>query len=240
MKKRVAIIQSNYVPWKGYFDAIAEVDEFVLLDEVQYTKRDWRNRNKIPTRDGLKWLTVPVAVKGKYHQRIDETEISDPGWAEQHWKTLAQTYARAPHFDWAAAWLEPLYERAGREQRLSAVNRLLIEGICERLGIDTKLSWSTDYDTPDLSRGDLILALCKATGADVYLSGPAARSYMDEERFAEHGVEVGWLDYTGYPEYQQLTEPFEHGVSIVDMLFNLGQEAPASMKAAREGHVEVR
>ena len=97
--KKVAIVQSNYVPWKGYFDLIGMVDEFVLLDEVQFTRRDWRNRNKIKTPQGLTWLTIPVVSKGKYEQKISETRISDPGWCEKHWRTLQQNYRKAAGYE---------------------------------------------------------------------------------------------------------------------------------------------
>src|SRR5574341_389057 len=97
--KRVAIVQSNYIPWKGYFDLIASVDEFILYDDMQYTRRDWRNRNKLKTHQGLEWVTVPVKVKGRYHQTIRETEIAGTGWAETHWKTLTLNYCRAWHFE---------------------------------------------------------------------------------------------------------------------------------------------
>jgi hypothetical protein len=107
--KKVAILQSNYIPWKGYFDMIAAVDEFILFDDMQYTKRDWRNRNQIKTPHGVQWLTVPVLVKGKYHQKIRETEINGIEWAAAHWQALLQNYRRAPYFSEIATWLEPLY-----------------------------------------------------------------------------------------------------------------------------------
>src|SRR4051812_8378856 len=109
--KRVAIVQSNYVPWKGYFDLINAVDEFILYDDMQYTRRDWRNRNKIKTPQGPIWITIPLQVKGRYHQRIDEMLVSDPAWAANHWKTLAHNYAAAPCFGEVAEWLQPLYAR---------------------------------------------------------------------------------------------------------------------------------
>jgi hypothetical protein len=228
MGKRVAAIQSNYVPWKGYFDAINVVDEFILLDEVQYTKRDWRNRNRIKTTQGTQWLTVPVAVKGRFHQRIDETRIADPDWAGRHWSTLTQVYRRAACFDEVAPRLEAVYRDAGFE-RLSDLNRTLLEAIADLIGITTTLTWSTDYETSG-TRGERILELCLAAGADEYVSGPAARSYMDEEGFARHGIRVLWCNYDGYPSYPQLSEPFEHGVSILDLLFHTGSEAPRYMK----------
>jgi hypothetical protein len=233
---RVAIIQSNYIPWKGYFDAMASVDEFILLDEVQYTKRDWRNRNKIKPATGLQWLSVPVQVKGRFHQRIDETLIADPAWGARHWATLRGAYRRAPHFDAVAEWLEPLY--AARYERLSDVNRALLEGIRDALGITTPLRWSTDYDAEG-ERGDRILSICKAAGADEYVSGPAARVYLDEPQFAAAGIRVRWLDYGGYPEYDQFGDDFEHGVSALDLLFHAGPDAAGHLKTFSHGRDAV-
>jgi hypothetical protein len=96
--KRVAIVQSSYIPWKGYFDLIRAVDEFVLYDDVQFTKRDWRSRNRIKSAHGLLWLSVPVSVKGRFKQRICDTEISERGWGEKHWRAIRHAYARAPNF----------------------------------------------------------------------------------------------------------------------------------------------
>src|SRR5687768_17987150 len=98
MAKRIAIVQSNYIPWKGYFDLINSVDEFILFDSAQYTRRDWRNRNLVKTSAGPTWLTIPVATKGKFDQRICDTVVSERNWPQQHWKTIAHWYAKATHF----------------------------------------------------------------------------------------------------------------------------------------------
>lgn len=227
---RLAAVQSNYIPWKGYFDLINQVDEFVFLDEVQYTRRDWRNRNRIKVDGALRWLTIPVEVKSRYHQRIDETRIADPSWAEGHYKTLMHAYGRAPHFNETAALLEPLYRQHERTELLTDVNTALVATICDHLGIGTRLSRSTDYPTGE-ERSQRLLDLCLAAGADEYLSGPAARGYLDVDRFAAAAVRVSWADYSGYPEYDQQGEPFEHGVSIVDLLFNTGPRAHDYMKS---------
>jgi WbqC-like protein family len=227
---RVAIVQSSYIPWKGYFDLINMSDTFVLLDEVQYTKRDWRSRNRIKSPNGEQWLTVPVQVKGRYHQRIDETLIADTNWAEKHWKTLAQSYARAGHFGEHADRIEALYRDAAKVERLSDVNRLFIESICELLGISTKLSWSTDYQASE-GKSERLLDICVQAGAEEYLSGPAAQAYLDEEMFAGAGVAVSYIDYSGYPEYQQVHPPFSHQVTVLDLLFCTGSEAPRYMKS---------
>jgi hypothetical protein len=230
MAKAVAIVQSCYIPWKGYFDLISSVDEFVLYDDRQFTRRDWRNRNRIKTRQGTRWLTIPVETKGRYHQRIDETEISDPRWAEQHLKTLRHNYAAAPYFADYRELLESLY-RTPTERLLSSVNRRFLEAIAEVLGITTTLSWSTDYDAEG-TKTDRLVSLCRAAGATDYVSGPRARSYLDEAAFAEAGIRVSYFDYTGYPEYEQLHPPFEHAVTILDLILNAGPAAPLYMKGS--------
>jgi hypothetical protein len=223
MAKSVAIVQSCYIPWKGYFDLLANVDEFILYDDRQFTRRDWRNRNRIKTPQGTQWLTIPVETKGRYHQRIDETEISDPRWGEAHWKTIAHNYSAAAGFSDHRELIEGLY-RATDERRLSVVNRRFLEAIMEVLGIATPLSWSTDYEAEGTKTEGLV-ALCQAAGASEYLSGPRARSYLDEAAFTAAGIGVSYFDYSGYPEYEQLHPPFEHAVTILDLLFNTGPDA---------------
>jgi len=227
--KTVAIVQSCYIPWKGYFDLINLVDEFILYDDRQYTRRDWRNRNRIKTPQGTQWLTIPVEVKGRYEQRIDETLISDPDWADRHWKTLQHNYSAAPHFDDYAEPLSSLYAGLD-ERRLSAVNRAFLDTICGLLGIRTSLSWSTDYAGQGTKTARLV-SLCQASDATTYLSGPRAKEYMDESLFAAAGIELEYMDYSGYPEYPQLHPPFEHEVTVLDLLFNTGAEAPRFMKS---------
>ena len=229
--KKVAIVQSNYIPWKGYFDMIASVDEFILYDDMQYTRRDWRNRNQIKTPQGLQWLTVPVKVKGKYHQTIRETEIDGAEWIETHWKALSQNYRRAPHFEKIAEMLEPLY-RQSQYTHLSQLNRALIEAVSKYLGISTKISNSWDYKMVD-GKTERLVDLCVQAGATEYISGPSAKDYMEENYFIEKSIKLSWFDYSGYPEYPQLWGSFAHGVSILDLLFNCGQDAPRYMKHIR-------
>ncbi|KWK08440.1 WbqC family protein [Burkholderia stagnalis] len=221
--KRVAILQSNYIPWKGYFDLIAACDEFILYDDAQYTRRDWRNRNQIKTPQGVQWLSVPVKVKGKYHQPIRETEIDGADWAPQHWKRLQQNYARAPHFARYADALEALYV-GRRYDTLSELNRTLLTWVNEQLEIGTRISSSSDYDLHG-DRTEKLLNLCVQAGATEYLSGPAARSYLDENLFAQANVAVRWFDYPAYPEYPQQWGAFVHGVTVLDVLFNCGPDA---------------
>jgi hypothetical protein len=226
--KKVAILQSNYIPWKGYFDIIAAVDEFIIYDDMQYTRRDWRNRNKIKTPLGIQWLTVPVQVKGKYHQTIRETEITGVDWARHHWKALVQNYGRALNFRSVAKIFGPLFLQC-RHTHLSALNRELIETVCGYLGITTKISNSWDYTLID-GRTERLADLCAQAGGTKYVSGPAARSYIEESIFVDRGIQLCWFDYADYPEYPQLWGAFTHGVSILDLLFNCGEESRFYMK----------
>ena len=222
--KKVAIVQSNYIPWKGYFDMIRQVDEFILLDSVQYTRRDWRNRNRIKTPEGVIWLTIPVKAAGRYLQSIRETEISDPGWAEHHWTTLKRAYGRAPHFAPIAPRLEALYGNASRCRLLSEVNRLFLRDLCVMLAIPTRITADSDYH-PTGTKTERLVGLCRAAGATEYLSGPAARDYIAPELFHDAGIRLSWMDYTGYPEYPQLHPPFDHAVSILDLIVHTGPDA---------------
>ncbi len=226
--KRVAILQSSYVPWKGYFDIIGAVDEFILYDDVQYSKNGWRNRNRIKTREGTAWITIPVLQTGRFGQLIREVEIRDPRWAARHWTSIQTHYARAPWFPALAPILGGLYERAAGELLLTRVNEMFLREICGLLGVGTRITRSTDYCLQG-DRVDRLVDLCEQTGAGEYFSGPAARAYLEESRFAEKGIAVRWMDYSGYPEYQQLfSPPFIHEVSILDLLLNEGPQGARS------------
>lgn len=226
--KKVAILQSNYIPWKGYFDLIASVDEFILYDDMQYTRRDWRNRNQIKTPQGLQWLTVPVQVKGKYHQKIRDTEVDGHNWAKDHWQALLQNYRRAPHFQAIAEWLEPQFVGQS-DTHLSQLNRRLIESVCDYLGIKTIIRNSWDYELHE-GKTERLASLCLQAGGKEYVSGPSARDYIDEKVFHDTGIRLTWFDYSGYPEYPQLWGAFAHHVTILDLLFNCGPDAHRQMR----------
>ena len=229
---RVAIIQSNYIPWKGYFDIIRDVDTFVFLDDVQFTVRDWRSRNRVKTKDGLKWLTVPVGSDTR--RLIHEVAIPGHGWQRDHWRIIEQNYARAPFFDHYRELFEDFY--LGHQwTNLSTMNQYLTQRIArECLGITTTFRDSREFEV----RGrklDRLLDLVRQTGATHYLSGPSARDYIDDARFEEAGIALAYKDYSGYPKYPQLYPPFEHAVSVLDVLFNVGPEAPHLIWGWREG-----
>lgn len=229
--KKIAIVQSNYIPWKGYFDMIAAVDEFILYDDMQYTRRDWRNRNLIKTPQGAEWLTVPVKVKGKYHQAIRATEIDGVNWARIHWQSIVQNYRRTAYFKEVAVCVEPLYLQ-NVYSHLSVLNRSFIEAICRYLDIETKISNSWDYVMED-GKTERLANLCEQAKGTEYISGPAAKSYIEEHVFLVRGIKLTWFEYSGYPEYPQLWGEFIHGVTILDLLFNCGKNSRRYMKFVR-------
>jgi len=169
-----------------------------------------------------------VKVKGKYFQTIRDTEIDGKDWASVHWRALVQNYRRAPHFESVAKWLEPLY-LGPSETHLSRFNRHLIESVCNYLGIRTIIRNSWDYELHE-GKSERLAHLCRQAGGKEYVSGPSAKDYVDERVFIEMGVRLTWFDYGGYPEYPQLWGAFTHNVTILDLLFNCGTEAPRYMK----------
>lgn len=231
--KKIAILQSNYIPWKGYFDLMAMADEFILYDDVQYTRRDWRNRNTIKKPNGSTWLTIPVEVKGRYLQKISDTVIADNNWAKKHWAAISSSYNKAKHFDRYKALFESYYTST-QETHLSKVNYQLISIVNSILGINTKLSWSADYELAEGQTKRLVHLVQQAGGTE-YISGPAAKEYIDEQLFTDAGIKLTWIDYSGYPEYTQLYPPFDHYVSVLDLIFNEGPDAGKYMKYVNHG-----
>jgi hypothetical protein len=221
--KRVAISQPNYIPWKGYFDIIQAVDVFVVLDDVQYTQRDWRNRNRIKLASGASsWLTVPTL--GGRNQAIHEVLV-DRGqdWARKHGEALRHSYARTPFFArYHSRFVEIV---SSGHERLVDLDIALTRQICEWLGLEREVLRSSELGGAG-TKDERLLDLIAKVGGDFYLSGPAARDYIVPERFARAGVELAYHDYSGYPEYPQVSEPFDHYVTVLDLLFAVGPDAP--------------
>jgi hypothetical protein len=195
---------------------------------VQYTKNDWRNRNRIKTPRGVEWLSVPVG--SSISRRICDIELPGSSWRKQHWRILEDNYRSAPHFGEVAALLSPVYQRS--HSHLSTLNRELIETICGYLGITTRISYSWEYSLEG-DPSERVANLCVQVGAREYLSGPKARGYLRPAHFEERGVMLTWMDYGGYPEYPQLWGRFVHEVTVLDLLFNCGRDAARYMKNVR-------
>jgi hypothetical protein len=224
--KTVVILQSSYIPWKGYFDLINLADEFIFYDDVQYTRLDWRNRNKIKTSAGLKWLTIPVGYNMDW--KICEVEMKNQLWKKKHKKSIEQNYSRAAHFEEFRNILDELYDND--QSNLSAFNQKAIMAISKVLGINTKFRDVRDY-SPVGYRTERLIDLLKKSGADKYISGPSAKNYLAENRFEEEGIKLEYFSYEGYPEYRQLHGAFVHEVSVIDLIFNEGKGAIKFMKS---------
>lgn len=230
--KRIAISQSNYIPWKGYFDLIKAVDEFVLYDEVQFTKNDWRNRNRIMTAAGPKWMTIPVATSAQFGQRIMDVRVADQRWRTQHWHSWQAHYGRAAFFADYSGPLSALY-LGTTEVYLSQINLSFIRTICGWLDIRTPISSSQEHTHDSADPSLRLLQICQAAGATHYLSGPAARDYLNVDLFHRAGIVVEWMNYDDYPVYQQLPGPFVHHVSALDLILNEGPRSATFLKPVK-------
>jgi hypothetical protein len=221
--KRVSIIQSCYIPWKGFFDLIGQCDEYIIFDSAQYVKRHWHNRNKIKTAKGAEWITIPVLTKSQYEQRIDEVEISE-SWADKHWRGIELNYRKAASFSDYGSKVKGWLEAVATMPRLTDVNEYLLRAVARELDLKVEMRRDTEYEGRG-SRSERLLSLCQAAKATHYLSGPSAKVYLDEALFRDAGITVEWMEYGPYQPYQQLHGDFEHAVSIVDLLLNQGARA---------------
>ncbi len=225
----LATIQSNYIPWKGYFDLIDKADVFVFLDNVQYTKNSWRNRNKIKTPLGAKWLTIPVSLT--HHDMISrDVRVADPNWAEAHWNKIELNYQSAPFFNEYKEVIKNAYDEMKDLEFLCDINHHFIRFFCNILNIETPLMPVSHY-TLEGDRNERLVSLCQQNECDTYLSGPAAQVYIDEALFNTHGIKVEYMNYGPYPEYEQLYPPFTHEVSILDLLLHTGYNAKKHMES---------
>lgn len=223
-RKILSIIQSNYIPWKGYFDIINKSDLFMVFDEVQYTVRDWRNRNMIKTPHGPQWLTIPVIIKGKRLQKIKDTKIASPKWNIEHWKTIEFNYSKSTFFKKYSDFFKELYLNSD-EKYLSQINIKFIKAINKLLDIKTKIVFSSDYNLSIKGKTEKLISLCQQTKSDCYISGPSAKNYISGSLFKKSAIDLLWMNYNSYKKYPQLHPPFSHQVTILDLIFNTGPKA---------------
>lgn len=220
---KCAILQSNYIPWKGVFDMINQVDTFVFLEDVDFTVRDWRTRNRIKTANGAMWLSVPVK-KSARGTKIFEIEIcQDTNWQLHHYKTICNAYKKASYFDNYHDIIEEIY-LTRKWHNLSEFNIYATKLLAQALNINATFVTSKELNTNGL-KDDKLIEICKKVGADFYLSGPAAKNYITPEKFLNANIELAYMDYNHYPEYKQLHGEFDHYVSVLDLLFNCGENS---------------
>ena len=218
---KVGIIQSNFLPWLGYFDFIRETDLFIIHDDLQYTKGDWRNRNKIKTPRGVEWITVPVHYRNT-SQSIEETPVDSSSlWARRMLNRIRESYRRAPCFEPYFSELTDLLTQPAVS--ISDLNLRLIHWVCRSLEIDTPIKMSREYH-PQGVKTERLIGILTQVNASTYLSGPAAQAYLIPEMFEQAGIRLEYKQYN-YPEYEQLYPPFVLGVSVIDLLFMKGKDA---------------
>ena len=219
---KAAIIQSSYIPWRGYFDIINEVDIFVFLEDVKYTKRDWRNRNKVKTPNGTKWFSVPV-IKG-HNQNIFEARIDNSQkWKAEHQKTIHHSYSSSKFYNDYKDIILGIYDK--EYETISDLNISIVKLISTLLGIKTNFVNSKDLGTTGV-KDDKLIAICKKIGATCYLSGPSAKDYIRQEKFVDAGIDLEFKNYSNYPKYNQSWGEFDPSVSVIDLIFNMGKDAP--------------
>jgi hypothetical protein len=223
----VVILQPSYIPWRGYFDQIDRADLFVFYDDVQYDKRGWRNRNQIKTPHGRQWLTIPVYSRGAQTQNIPIHQIRivwENPWTEIHLKAIQQSYSKAPYFDRYRSLLETFYRR--RDEFLADFTVAFTVALARELGnTHTRFLRSSEIAGIHGQKTDRLIQILEAVGATHYISGPSAQEYIEREMFERAGITLEYIQYE-YPEYPQLYPPFDPQVSILDLLFMTGSEAP--------------
>jgi len=215
------ISQSNYIPWIGFFSSINNVDIYAVYDEMQFTKRDWRNRNLINTPNGFKWLTIPICVKGNYLQKINESKISNNKWNIDHWNIIKENYKKAKFYNEISKFLEPLYKNCNHVY-LTDINLYFINGINQYLNIKTNIVSSPVVDLT-LDKNKRLVKVCKDLNITDYLSGPSAKSYIDPQIFINENINLIFLDYSKLLSKFNINFNIKQ-VSIIDLLFHEGPD----------------
>ena len=230
---KIAISQPGYLPWAGFFDLIDQVDQFVLLDDAQFVRQSWDQRNRIKAPAGLQWLTVPVAFRGRLGQPLLEVEIREPAFWEKHLRAIEVSYGKARYFDKYFEHLKRLLEKCGAgSAKLIDLNLSLIQWLAAELAVTTPMVRSSTLGVEGKRSGRLV-SMCKLLGASDYISPRSATYLLDDlGLFEEAGLGVWFQNYT-HPEYEQRFPPFLPYASILDMLFNQGPESGAIMRSGR-------
>jgi len=228
---RLCILQPSYLPWLGFFDQMHRADTFIFLDDVQFTRRDWRNRNKIRTPDGWAWLTVPVMQKSRFQQRLKETRIDNSiPWQRKHRNAIRSHYAKAPFFDLYFPALESVYNR--RWDFLLDLCYETLQILQEALGIQVSILKSSEIGIESVKK-EKILALCQAVGASHYLTGDSAEEYLCQEDFDPLGIVLEMQNYR-HPSYHQRHPGFVPYLSVIDLLFNEGERSLAVLSETNQ------
>jgi hypothetical protein len=215
-------MQVGYLPWLGFFDQIYKCDIYVLSIQVQYNKYSWRNRNRIRTKEGWCWLTVPIFTKGKFGQKLKEVKIDNQqNWAKKHWNIIKNYYYKAPYFSKYASFFEELYRK--RWEYIVDLDLAIIAYLLGQLGIKTKIILSSQL-VSQATKTEGIIDICRELGATEYLSPSAGRNYIQENKIFSLGIQLEYHDYI-HPVYKQQYSGFVPYLSVIDLLFNHGEKS---------------
>ena len=227
LSMRVSILQISYLPWLGFFEQMHRSDQFVLYDDIQFTRREWRNRNRIRIEEGSTWLTVPVIQKNKYKQTLLETKIDNTtSWKRKHLETIRCHYSKTPFFDLYFPWCEKVYN--SEWNYLLDLSLETIQYLKEELKIKTPIVRSSELGGAG-NKTQRLISICKKLGATHYLSGESARSYILDSEFSNQNIELEYQEYQ-HPEYPQRYEGFVPFLSTIDLLFNCGEKSLGILK----------
>jgi hypothetical protein len=221
----ISIHQPQYMPWLGFFEKMSRADVFVLLDDVQYKKNEWQNRNQIKTAQGKLWITVPVMYH--YPERIIDVKLNnDIAWQKQQRKTIELAYAKSPFMDNYTAFLDEVFYQ--KWERLDQINVFTVKKLAELLGIKTKIICSSEFSLTTSSTPRLV-EICKVLSADTYIAGKGGDGYLNTTLFDEANIKLEFQEYQ-HPVYPQLYGEFVPNLSILDLLFNCGEKSLEILK----------
>ena len=216
----VSIHQPNFLPWLGFLDKVDRSDVFILLDNVQFEKNEWQNRNWIKGANGPQWLTVPV--RHRFPQTIAETQINNTiDWRRKHWNAIMSNYGKTPHFQRYKTVFEAAYQRSW--ERLVDLNTHLLHIVFEALGLGQRICLASEFPVQTAS-SERLAELCEAVGADEYIAGGGGHEYLDTGPFEVRQIRVAFQSYQ-HPVYPQMFGAFEPHLSVLDLLFNCGGQS---------------
>jgi len=231
---RVVVLQPTYLPWMGYFGMIDVADTFVFYDDVQFSVQSWQQRNKIKTSQGWMWLTVPIMRH--FGSRIKDTRINNStSWSKKHWESISQNYSKAPFLEKYAAVFKEVYEN--EQEYLVHLNITLIKRITEILGLKTKFIVASDLNV-DGVKTERLLNMLKKVGASDYISGPGAKVYVEVNSLKENNIKLYWYEYQ-HPVYPQKGGDFMPYLSVIDLLFNVGDEALSYIRKGSQNALKL-
>lgn len=223
--------QPAYLPWLGLFHKIALSDTYVYLDNTQFEKNSFTNRNKIKTAQGPIWLTVPLLLKDHFAKAVKEIEIDNSkDWRKDHWKSIYLNYKKAPFFNRYSDFLEDVYRREWRY--LTDLTEFMLKYFLKELGIEIRYYRASELGLKG-HKSDLVLDMCKKLSSDLYIFGALGKNYAKEEDFTKESIKIYFQDYK-HPVYPQLHGEFLPYMSIIDLLFNCGDK---SLEILMEGNI---